>query len=74
MKKVKEQSLGKLADAAFRQAAEKAIERAEQTGTPVILWDGQAVKAVSPRKARSLLNGNSARAVPRRRRVGRRGV
>ena len=27
------------ADAAFRQAAMKVIERARQTGTPVIIWE-----------------------------------
>lgn len=33
------------ADAAFRQAAFKVIERARQTGTPVIVWeDGRIVK------------------------------
>jgi Ribonuclease G/E len=33
------------ADAAFKQAATKVIERARQTGTPVILWEnGHVVK------------------------------
>jgi hypothetical protein len=33
------------ADAAFRQVAAKVIERARQTGTPVILWEnGRIVK------------------------------
>jgi len=27
------------ADAAFRQAAAKVVERARQTGTPVIVWE-----------------------------------
>jgi hypothetical protein len=31
--------------AAFRQAARKVIERARQTGTPIIVWeDGKVVK------------------------------
>jgi hypothetical protein len=32
-------TLGEKADAAFRQAARKVIERARQTGTPIILWE-----------------------------------
>jgi hypothetical protein len=31
------------ADAAFRQAAMKVIERARQTGTPVIIWENGQV-------------------------------
>lgn len=42
------QSLGQLADAAMKQAARKAVERALQTGTPVILWRNGAVVAVPP--------------------------
>jgi hypothetical protein len=34
-------------DAAFRQAAAKVIERARQTGTPVIVWDKGEVKEYS---------------------------
>jgi hypothetical protein len=34
-------------DAAFRQAAAKVIERARQTGTPVIVWDNGQVKEYS---------------------------
>jgi hypothetical protein len=37
-----------LANAAFRQAAKKVLERAEATGTPVIVWEDGAVKAVPP--------------------------
>jgi hypothetical protein len=32
-------TLTEKADAAFRQAAMKVIERARQTGTPVIIWE-----------------------------------
>ena len=39
----------KLADAAFEQAARKVIERAEQTGTPVIVWEDDAIKELEPR-------------------------
>ena len=48
MTKPIDQSLTKLADAAFEQAARKVIERARQTGTPVIVWEDGAVKEVPP--------------------------
>ena len=32
-------TLTEKADAAFRQAAAKVVERARQTGTPVIVWE-----------------------------------
>lgn len=54
MKKTNKQPLTKLADAAFEQAAQKVIERAEESGTPVIVWEEDAVKEVEPhRKAQS---------------------
>jgi hypothetical protein len=38
-------TLTEKANAAFRQAAAKAIERARQTGTPVIVWEeGQVIE------------------------------
>jgi len=46
MKKASDQSVTKLADAAFQQAARKVLEIAQESGTPIIIWDGQAVKAV----------------------------
>jgi len=49
MKKSIDRQLTKLADAAFRQAARKVIERAERFGTPVILFVNGEVKAVDPR-------------------------
>jgi hypothetical protein len=48
MTKKTEQSFVKLADAAFRQAAQKVIERAIATGTPVIIWKDGAVREVDP--------------------------
>lgn len=48
MKNSASQSLTKMADAAFRQAAKKVIERAEQTGTPVVVWAKDAVKELQP--------------------------
>lgn len=44
-----DQLLTELADAAFKQAAKKVIRRAIETGTPVILWDGDSVKKVDPK-------------------------
>ena len=53
MKKKTDQPLTKLADAAFQQAARKVIERAEASGTPVIVWKDDEVKEVEPRKTRT---------------------
>jgi hypothetical protein len=53
MKKTTEPTLTKLANAAFRQAAQKVIERAEESGTPVIVWEHEAVAEVEPRKAQA---------------------
>jgi hypothetical protein len=48
MKKKVDQTLTSLADAAFQQAAQKVIERAEESGTPVIVWEHEAVTKVKP--------------------------
>ena len=53
MKKAPEQSLTKLADAAFRQVALTVIKRAEETGTPVIVWENGSIKKLKPRKKKS---------------------
>lgn len=50
MKKSNEKSLTKLADAAFKQAAQKVIERAVASGTPVIVWKNGAIQEVEPGK------------------------
>lgn len=54
MKKTTDQPLTKLADAAFVQAAQKVIERAQQSGTPVIVWEDEAVKEVEPPQGRTV--------------------
>ncbi|MFN0196238.1 MAG: hypothetical protein ACKVT0_05800 [Planctomycetaceae bacterium] len=41
-------SLMEKANAAFAQAAVKIIERARQTGTPVIIWENGQVREISP--------------------------
>lgn len=41
------ESLTEKAHAAFRQTAVKVIERAKQTGTPVIVWENGQVAIVA---------------------------
>ncbi len=53
MKKITDESITKLADAAFKRVAQKVIERAEQTGTPIIVWEDGAVKEITARQARA---------------------
>jgi hypothetical protein len=62
MKKQSEHSMTKLADAAFRQAAEKVIQRAENSGTPVIVWLNGKVTELDPRLARVALKNKRRRA------------
>jgi hypothetical protein len=38
--------LSSKADAAFRQAAKKIIQRARQTGTSVVIWEQGRVKKI----------------------------
>jgi protein-disulfide isomerase len=47
-KKEDESTLAWKADAAFRQAAYKVIQRAKQTGTPVVIWEDGEIKEVPP--------------------------
>jgi len=35
-------------DGAIRQAADKVLERAKKTGTPVIIWEDDQIKEVPP--------------------------
>jgi hypothetical protein len=41
-------SLSEKADAAFEQAARKVVERARQTGTPVVVWEDDHVTELPP--------------------------
>jgi hypothetical protein len=59
MKKLSEQSLTKLADAAFRQAAREVVKRAEETGTPVIVWENGSVTKSKPRKKKQKAKARS---------------
>lgn len=58
MKKITDETLTKLAEAAFEQASRKVVERAEQSGTPVIVWENEGVKEVEPRKIHRTRGGN----------------
>jgi hypothetical protein len=48
MNKQKTGSLTRLVEAAFARASIEVIRRAKQTGTPVIVWEDNRVKAVPP--------------------------
>ena len=37
-------------DGAIRQAAEKILEKAKQTRTPLVIWEDDQIKEVSPEK------------------------
>lgn len=69
MKKPAERDdLTRLANAAFKQAARKVIQRAKETGTPVIVWQDGQVRAVDPDE----LSQGRERAKPRRKNRRRR--
>ncbi|MBL7211159.1 MAG: hypothetical protein ISS61_02135 [Desulfobacteraceae bacterium] len=38
-------------DRAIRQAAEKVLERAKQTSTPVVIWEDEQIREVPPEEA-----------------------
>jgi hypothetical protein len=59
VKKKIDQTLTKLANAAFQRAAEKVIDRAEDAGTPVIVWQHEAVTELDPRNTRARRNGHA---------------
>ena len=45
-KKVQDIPLSSKADAAFRLAAKKVIQRARQTGIPVVVWEQGYIKEI----------------------------
>jgi hypothetical protein len=53
MKKATDDPMTKLADAAFRQAARKVIQRAKEAGTTVVVWEDGEIKEVDPRKIKN---------------------
>ena len=46
MERIDSRTMTELADAAFRQAAKKVLEKAIQTKTPVIVWENGAIKKI----------------------------
>ena len=44
-------SLFEKAEAAFEQATRKVLERASQTGTPVVVWEDEHVIELPPEQA-----------------------
>lgn len=42
------------ANAAFEQAATKIVERAKQTGTPVVVWEDDHVAEISPERVETV--------------------
>lgn len=46
-----------LADAAFRQASRKLVERAKANGTPLIVWEDGQIKEVYPGRKRARRQG-----------------
>jgi hypothetical protein len=53
MKHQSDGRMTKLANIAFRRAAITVIERAEQWGTPVIVWKNQKMCRLNPHAARN---------------------
>lgn len=48
--------MAKKVDAAIRQAAYKVIQRAKETGTPVIIWEDDQIKEIPPDEMEMRLN------------------
>lgn len=61
-------SICDLADAAFEQAARKVVERARQTGTPVVVWEDDHVIELPPEQVAI----GQPRKTPNTRKKGRR--
>jgi hypothetical protein len=55
VKKPARDKLTKLADAAFLVASHKVVDRAEQTGTKIVIWEDGGVKKIEPSEARARL-------------------
>jgi hypothetical protein len=51
-KRSRDTEFGRLADAAMREAAIAAIERAEQTGTQLVIWHEGKVQKVWPNEVK----------------------
>lgn len=44
--------LTKLANAAFRQAAEKVLQESERTGVPLVVWEDGEIKKIDAKEMR----------------------
>jgi hypothetical protein len=55
-----DRSITAKADSALRQAADKVVQLARQSGTSIIIWDHdrRQVQAISPDEAQERLSGN----------------
>ena len=60
-----EGSLSEKADAAFERVVKKVLERARQTGTPVVLWQDEQVKLIPPEEVEGG-KGNAGEGSPRK--------
>jgi len=56
-KKETESTLAWKADAAFRQAAYKVIQRAKQAGGLVVIWEDDQIKEIPPEELESRITG-----------------
>lgn len=52
-----EQTLTEKANAAFQEAADDVIQRAKQTGTPIVVWEDNQIKELTVQEAMSRRNG-----------------
>jgi len=58
-------SLSEKADAAFERVVKKVLERARQTGTPVVLWQDEQVKLIRPEEVEGG-KGDTGKGSPRK--------
>ena len=56
MTEQKNDSISAKAEAAFRQASFKVLERARQTGTPIIVWENERIREMSVEEAEAALH------------------
>ena len=63
-RKKAEPSVFDLADAAFYEATLDAVAKAEQTGTPVILWEDGQIKEANPKECRDQLRKQTSKRKP----------
>jgi hypothetical protein len=57
-------ALTEKANAAFQQAMVKVIEKAKQTGTPVIIWEDGGIKEVPAEEMEARLKARFGESIP----------